>query len=89
MIIPQKLSVGRSSRLREAEGRYGPAFEAYERELKPEIDRRQEQARGLARWFVPESRWDIWTMFLLLRLAFLPPFRAAFMRQIGAESIIG
>jgi 2-polyprenyl-6-methoxyphenol hydroxylase-like FAD-dependent oxidoreductase len=73
-----------ANELRETNGQPRPAFEAYERKLKPEIDRRQQQARGLARWFVPESRFDIWMMFLFLRLAFLPVFRTAFRRQVGA-----
>ncbi len=73
--------------LRAQKDDFAAAFQAYEARLKPEIDRRQVEARKLASSFVPDSRFSIWLMGLFLRAAFLPGFRTLFRRQIGAGSL--
>jgi 2-polyprenyl-6-methoxyphenol hydroxylase-like FAD-dependent oxidoreductase len=74
--------------LRAAEGAYRVAYPKYQERLKPEIDRRQREARKLANSFVPRSWFAIGLIHLFVRLAFLPGFRSLFRRQIGAKSVI-
>ena len=74
--------------LRQADGDYTVAFPAYQDRLKPEIERRQEEAQKLAGTLVPDNRWSMWMMYLYLKVAFWPGFRSIFLRQIGARSII-
>lgn len=64
------------------------AFEAYSSRLKPEIRERQKSARGLARSFVPHSRFNVLMTILAFRMAFLPGFQKLFQREIGAKSIL-
>ena len=45
--------------LYEAKGDYKVAFAAYQQRLKPEMDRRQKDARGLVRSFVPRNNFEI------------------------------
>ncbi|HTS89892.1 MAG TPA: FAD-dependent monooxygenase [Gemmatimonadales bacterium] len=75
--------------LHRAGGDHKVAFPAYQRRLKPEIDRRQRQARGLAGSFVPRNRFEIAMTHLLFNVALLPGFSSLFARQIGARSLIG
>jgi 2-polyprenyl-6-methoxyphenol hydroxylase-like FAD-dependent oxidoreductase len=74
--------------LRQANGRFDVAFPAYQEELKPEIKRRQVEARKLAGSFVPDNSFSLQMMYLFLKVAFLPGFRSIFARQIGARSIL-
>lgn len=73
--------------LHKAGGDYNIAFPAYQQKLKPEIERRQKDARGLAGSFVPENNFAIALTYLFLNMAFLPGFRTLFKNQIGAKSI--
>ena len=71
-----------------ADGDYGVAFPAYQSKMKPEIDRRQKDARGLAGSFVPNNNFEIMLTYFFLNAAFWPGFRSLFAKQIGAKSII-
>lgn len=74
--------------LHKADGDYKIAFPAYQAKLKPEIERRQKDARGLAGSFVPRNNFEIALTHFFLNTAFLPGFRWLFKNQIGARSII-
>lgn len=77
-----------ADKLHENPNDYEAAFSAYQAQMKPEIEKRQEQAQKLAGSFIPDNRLSIWLTYLYLRAAFLPGFRHIFLRQIGAMSII-
>jgi 2-polyprenyl-6-methoxyphenol hydroxylase-like FAD-dependent oxidoreductase len=74
--------------LHKAEGDHKIAFPAYQQKLKPEIERRQKDARGLAGSFVPRNKFDIAISHFFLNAAFWPGFKSLFKKQIGAKSII-
>ncbi|HXD08621.1 MAG TPA: FAD-dependent monooxygenase [Anaerolineales bacterium] len=74
--------------LYKADGNYKVAFPSYQQRLKPEIERRQKEARGLAGSFVPENNFAIAITYFFLNAMFLPGFSALFKNQIGAKSII-
>ena len=74
--------------LHKAGGDHRVAFPAYQERLKPEIDRRQKQARGLAGSFVPRNRLEIAMAHLMFNVALLPGFSSLFAKQIGARSLI-
>ena len=74
--------------LHKAEGDYKVAFPSYQRNLQPEINRRQKDARGLAGSFVPRNNFEINLSHFFLKAAFWPGFRSLFAKQIGARSII-
>jgi 2-polyprenyl-6-methoxyphenol hydroxylase-like FAD-dependent oxidoreductase len=76
-----------AAELDRAHGDHQAAFAAYQA-MKPEIARRQFQARKMAKSFVPESRLAIMVRNLLMNALFLPGLRRVFLRRIGAESII-
>jgi 2-polyprenyl-6-methoxyphenol hydroxylase-like FAD-dependent oxidoreductase len=74
--------------LHKVEGDYKVAFPAYQQRLKPEIDRKQKEARGLAGSFVPRNNLEIAVAYLLFNAALLPGFSSLFARQIGAKTLI-
>ncbi|MCC7190309.1 MAG: FAD-dependent monooxygenase [Anaerolineales bacterium] len=74
--------------LHKANGDYRIAFPAYQAKLKPEIEKRQKEARGLAGSFVPRNKFEIGLSHFFLNAAFLPGFSALFKKQIGSRSII-
>ena len=74
--------------LHKANGDYKIAFPAYQQRLKPEIDRRQKGARGLAGSFVPRNNFEIAMAHLLFNAALLPGLSSLFAKQIGAKSLI-
>lgn len=74
--------------LYKADGDNNVAFPAYQQRLKPEIHRRQKEARGLAGSFVPANKFAIAMTYFFLNAAFLPGFRTLFANQIGSKSII-
>lgn len=74
--------------LHKANGDYRIAFPAYQTNLKPEIEKRQKEARGLAGSFVPRNKFEIGLSHFFLNAAFLPGFSALFKKQIGSRSII-
>ncbi|HSB03378.1 MAG TPA: FAD-dependent monooxygenase [Anaerolineales bacterium] len=77
-----------ANELHKADGNFKIAFPAYQQTLKPEIERRQKDARGLAGSFVPRNRFEIAISHFFLNAAFWPVFRSLFARQIGVKSII-
>ena len=77
-----------ATELSQANGDYQIAFPLYQEQLKPEIDRRQMQAKKLASSFVPDNKFSIWMTNLFSKVAFFPGFRSLFQRQIGATSVI-
>jgi 2-polyprenyl-6-methoxyphenol hydroxylase-like FAD-dependent oxidoreductase len=77
-----------ASELHKANGDYKIAFPAYQQTLKPEIERRQKDARGLAGSFVPRNRFEIAISHFFLNAAFWPGFRSLFAKQIGVKSLI-
>jgi hypothetical protein len=77
-----------ANELNKADGNYRTAYPTYQQMLKPEIERRQKDARGLAGSFVPRSNLEIAISHFLLKAAFWPVFRSLFARQIGAKSFI-
>ena len=74
--------------LERSRGDHEAAFAAYEAAMKPEIMKRQLQARKFAAAFVPESRLALRVRNLFMKALFLPGFRSLFLRSIGAESIM-
>jgi 2-polyprenyl-6-methoxyphenol hydroxylase-like FAD-dependent oxidoreductase len=74
--------------LHEAQGDYQTAFAAYEGKLRPEIERRQKDARGLAGSFLPHNRLEIELTYLMLKVAFWPGVGTLFARQIGVGSLV-
>jgi 2-polyprenyl-6-methoxyphenol hydroxylase-like FAD-dependent oxidoreductase len=74
--------------LYKAGGDYEIAFPSYQQKLRPEIERRQKNARSLAGSFVPRNRFEITMTHFLLNAAFWPGFHTLFANQIGARSII-
>jgi 2-polyprenyl-6-methoxyphenol hydroxylase-like FAD-dependent oxidoreductase len=77
-----------ASELHKADGDHETALPAYQQALKPEIERRQKDARGLAGSFVPRNRFEIALSHFFLNVAFWPVLRSLFAKQIGAKSII-
>jgi 2-polyprenyl-6-methoxyphenol hydroxylase-like FAD-dependent oxidoreductase len=77
-----------ASELHKANGDHGTAFLSYQQTLKPEIERRQKDARGLAGSFVPRNRFEIAISHFFLNAAFWPGFSSLFAKQIGAKSLI-
>ena len=77
-----------ANELNKAAGNYRTAFPTYQQTLKPEIERRQKDARGLAGSFVPRNKFEITLSHFFLNVAFWPVFRSLFARQIGAKSFI-
>ncbi len=77
-----------ASELHKANGDYKTAFPAYQEMLKPEIERRQKDARGLAGSFVPRNKFEVAMSHFFLNAAFWPVFRSLFAKQIGAKSLI-
>lgn len=74
--------------LHKADGDYRTAFPSYQQKLKPEIERRQKDARGLAGSFVPRNKFEVGMTHFFLNTAFVPGFSTLFKNQIGAKSII-
>lgn len=74
--------------LHKAEGNYKAAFPAYQQRLKPDIERKQKEARGLAGSFVPGNKFEVVMAHFFFNLALLPGFGALFAKQIGAKSLI-
>lgn len=74
--------------LHKADGDHRIAFPAYQTKLKPEIEKRQKEARGLAGSFVPRNKFEIGLSHFFLNAAFLPGFSSLFKKQIGSRSII-
>jgi 2-polyprenyl-6-methoxyphenol hydroxylase-like FAD-dependent oxidoreductase len=74
--------------LHKTDGNYKAAFPAYQQRLKPEIDRRQKDARGLAGSFIPRNNFEIALAHFFFNAAFWPGFSSLFAKQIGAKSII-
>jgi len=61
----------------------------YENRLRPPIEKKQRDARKLARWFVPSSSDGLFLRDLIMRLSPLPPFRSLVRRSVSPESIFG
>ena len=74
--------------LHKAEGDYKVAFPAYQGRLKPEIDRKQKDARGLAGSFVPRNKLEVAIAYLFFNAALLPGFSSLFAKRIGAKTLI-
>ena len=74
--------------LRKAEGNYKIAFPAYQQRLKPDIEQKQKEARGLAGSFVPGSKFEVAMALFFFNVALLPGFSSLFAKQIGAKSLI-
>lgn len=70
------------------QGHHAEAFAAYQAAMKPEIEKRQFQARKFAKSFVPETRLAIKVRNVFMNEMFLPGLRSLFLRRIGAESIV-
>ncbi len=74
--------------LYKADGDYKIAFANYQQKLKPEIDQKQKDARGLAGSFVPANKFEIMMAHFFFSTLLLPGFGTLFAKQIGAKSII-
>jgi 2-polyprenyl-6-methoxyphenol hydroxylase-like FAD-dependent oxidoreductase len=74
--------------LHKAAGDYKVAFPAYQQRLRPEIERRQKDARGLSGSFVPKNKFEVALTHFFLNISFLPGFSALFAKQIGVSSLI-
>lgn len=74
--------------LYKAGGNYKVAFPSYQQKLKPEIDQKQKDARGLAGSFVPANNFQIAMAHFFFNTLLLPGFSKLFAKQIGAKSII-
>ena len=54
--------------LHAAEGDHVRAYQAYERRLRPYVERKQKGARGFARSFVPKTSAGLWLRNMALEL---------------------
>ena len=64
------------------------AFQQYESQMRPQIEKRQESARSFAKAFVPGSRWGLVVQRLVLKLIMREAFIGLLRRQFGGESIL-
>jgi 2-polyprenyl-6-methoxyphenol hydroxylase-like FAD-dependent oxidoreductase len=69
-------------------GDYQSAFTAYQQFLKPFVDRKQNEAMGLAGQLVPSSRTKMVFRYPLIRLIFNKFFLSYFLNSLGAKSIL-
>ena len=64
------------------------AFEAYERRLKPTVERQQRAARRLARWFVPADEFHLRVRNGLTTAASRPFVAAVLRHRLAADDQI-
>ncbi len=69
-------------------GDHRRAFPAYEKFLKPFVAEKQDEARRLARRFVPSSGLQMTTRYLLLRMVYSDLFIRRFLASFGAKSVL-
>jgi 2-polyprenyl-6-methoxyphenol hydroxylase-like FAD-dependent oxidoreductase len=74
--------------LHKAAGDYKIAFPAYQKSLRPEIERRQKDARGISGSFLPKNKFEVALTHFFLNVSFLPGVSTLFARQIGVSSLI-
>jgi 2-polyprenyl-6-methoxyphenol hydroxylase-like FAD-dependent oxidoreductase len=67
--------------LKEANGDYQQAFEQYEKEFKPFMEKKQKSAQSFAKSFVPKSYFGIWLRNLAFKLMSISLFSKLFINQ--------
>ena len=67
---------------------HAAAFAAYEKFVKPAIDKRQKSARQFVGLFVPSKNSREWLRRLVIRLFFGPPLLGVALRFFGSKSIL-
>jgi 2-polyprenyl-6-methoxyphenol hydroxylase-like FAD-dependent oxidoreductase len=68
---------------------HAETFAAYQRFMKPAVDKRQKSARQFAALFVPTRESRAWLRRIMIRAFFAQPFLSLGMRLFGARSILG
>lgn len=66
----------------------GSALRAYERAVKPAIEKKQAAGRRLARWFVPDNQAQLMIWDWVTRMVNWPAGRWLLKRLLAPESII-
>jgi 2-polyprenyl-6-methoxyphenol hydroxylase-like FAD-dependent oxidoreductase len=69
-----------------AERALAVALARYERDIKPEVERKQRAGRRFARWFVPDSPWRVAFQAISLRAANIRVLAPLIRRQFGLGS---
>jgi 2-polyprenyl-6-methoxyphenol hydroxylase-like FAD-dependent oxidoreductase len=67
---------------------YQEAYHAYERLVRPYVERRQKNARDFAKSFVPKSRFGILAQQVLMKLVLRDACIGLLRRQFGADSLL-
>lgn len=73
--------------LKEANGDYSIAFEKYQAQFKPFLDKKQQLARKFAKSFVPKSNFAIWVRNMGVRMMFFPFFSKMFVKQFMDDDL--
>ncbi len=69
-------------------GDHGAAFAAYERFLKPHVERKQQQARRFSNQFIPSQHSNVWLRRLAIRAMFSRSLIRWTFREFGARSVL-
>jgi 2-polyprenyl-6-methoxyphenol hydroxylase-like FAD-dependent oxidoreductase len=67
---------------------YASAFHYYEQQVRPHVEQRQKNARGLARTSLPESSIGLVMQQFMMKLLLRDTFRGLLRQQFGAESFL-
>jgi 2-polyprenyl-6-methoxyphenol hydroxylase-like FAD-dependent oxidoreductase len=70
------------------DGNFASAFAAYEAKLKPAVAKRQADAAGFARVFIPSRRSRPWLRRLVVKAMFSPLLLPLMFRWFGAKSVL-
>jgi hypothetical protein len=64
------------------------AFHVYQNQVRPEIEMRQEKARGFAKAFVPGSELGLQVQKVMMKVLLRDAFKGALRQQFGGDSIL-
>lgn len=73
-----------AKKLLEADGNYNKAFEEYESDLRPFIERMQRNAVKNAATYLPATKFKLWIRNLLAPIVFTKLFSSLLIKQLGA-----
>lgn len=73
-----------AKKLSEANGNYTKAFEEYESDLRPFIERMQQKAVKNAATYLPDTKFKLWVRNLLAPIVFTRLFSPLIIKQLGA-----
>ena len=67
---------------------YAAAFRAYENQVRPETETRQEKARDFAKAFVPGSELGLQVQKVMMKVLLRDAFKGALRKQFGGASVL-